>query len=74
MQSCWVVYTSFPMPSMGSCADLEDQSLDVTTETMSAEAMRYSIILLHDCLLVAQLIVGVSVIGRESYCKGAFFE
>ena len=43
MQSCWVVYISFPMPPMGACAALEDAALDVTTETMSAEAMRYSI-------------------------------
>jgi len=43
MQSCWVVYTSFPLPPLGACPDLEDAALDVTTDTMSTEAMRYNI-------------------------------
>jgi len=43
MQSCWVVYTSFPLPPMGAALDLEDSALDVTTDVMSTEAMRYNI-------------------------------
>lgn len=43
LQSCWVFYTSFPMPPHGTNLDLEDAALDVTTETMKQEAMRYNI-------------------------------
>eukprot|EP00026_Physarum_polycephalum_P011954 Phypoly_transcript_12205.p1 GENE.Phypoly_transcript_12205~~Phypoly_transcript_12205.p1 ORF type:complete len:367 (+),score=70.76 Phypoly_transcript_12205:140-1102(+) len=43
LQSCWVFYTSFPMPPRGVCTELEDSALDVTTETMKQEAMRYNI-------------------------------
>lgn len=43
LQSCWVFYTSFPMPPQGACLELEDAALDITTETMKQEAMRYNI-------------------------------
>jgi len=42
MQSCWVVWTSFPMPPKGSCPDLEDDCLGVTVETMRNEAVQYN--------------------------------
>eukprot|EP01111_Echinosteliopsis_oligospora_P016613 TRINITY_DN696_c1_g1_i2.p1 TRINITY_DN696_c1_g1~~TRINITY_DN696_c1_g1_i2.p1 ORF type:complete len:284 (+),score=60.78 TRINITY_DN696_c1_g1_i2:64-915(+) len=43
MQSCWVVYTSFPMPPLGQCPALEDEALEITTEVMRSEAMMYNI-------------------------------
>lgn len=43
LESCWVFYTSFPLPPRGACLDLEDTALDITTETMKQEAMRYNI-------------------------------
>jgi len=42
MQSCWVVWTSFPMPPIGQCPDLEDERLGVTVETMRNEAVQYN--------------------------------
>jgi len=42
MQSCWVVWTSFPMPPLGQCLDLEDNLLGVTVETMRNEAVQYN--------------------------------
>jgi len=43
LESCWVFYTSFPLPPRGACLDLEDTALNITTETMKQEAMRYNI-------------------------------
>ena len=42
MQSCWVLYTSFPMPARGTDADLEDDALDVTVTTQAHEAQAYN--------------------------------
>jgi len=43
MQSCWTLFTSFQMPLKGVCLDLEDESLDITTEVMQKEAMEYNL-------------------------------
>lgn len=42
MQSCWVLYTSFPMPAKGSDPSLEDTAFEMTVETQSREAQAYN--------------------------------
>eukprot|EP01125_Pyxidicula_operculata_P022171 TRINITY_DN8933_c0_g1_i1.p1 TRINITY_DN8933_c0_g1~~TRINITY_DN8933_c0_g1_i1.p1 ORF type:complete len:286 (+),score=26.87 TRINITY_DN8933_c0_g1_i1:39-860(+) len=42
LQSCWVVYTSFPMPPLGECEELEDAHLDVHVKNQHLEAMGYN--------------------------------
>ena len=42
MQSCWVLYTSFPMPPRGSDPSLDDDALAVTVETQFREAHAYN--------------------------------
>jgi len=47
MESCWVLYVSFPMPPKGACLDLEDAALRVTVRNMPTEAMLYNIGVQH---------------------------
>jgi len=42
MQSCWVLFTSFPMPPKGKNPDLEDENLDITFENQQIEAFAYN--------------------------------
>ena len=42
MQSCWVLYTAFPMPPKGSDPHLQDSALEVGFEQQSAEAIEYN--------------------------------
>jgi len=72
LQSCWVFYTSFPMPQRGACIDLEDSALDITTETMKQEAMRYNIGVefnLHDH---AQILDLLQLLAHIHQPNGAF--
>ena len=42
MQSCWVLYTSFPMPPRGADPSLDDEALEVTVRTQFREAHAYN--------------------------------
>jgi len=42
MQSCWVLWTSFPMPSPGQDPQLDDRHLDVHVDDQMEEVHRYN--------------------------------
>lgn len=42
MQSCWVLYTAFPMPDKGTDPHTEDSSLEVTFAQQEEEALAYN--------------------------------
>ena len=48
MQSCWVLYTSFPMPVRGTDPSLDDEALEITIERQSREARAYNTGLFYD--------------------------
>jgi len=47
MQSCWVIYTSFPLPPISTCPQLEDANLKVTTQLMKKEVVIYNLGVQH---------------------------
>jgi hypothetical protein len=44
LESCWALYTSFPMPLRGECSELEDDGLLLTlsTEEQEDDISRYN--------------------------------
>lgn len=42
LQSCWALYTAFPMPARGEDPHLSDEALDLTVEAQQDEAVRYN--------------------------------
>ena len=56
IESCWAVYTNWPMPNKGECHLLEDDSLKITVDSQWLEVQHYNhqmqALWLHDGIFV----------------------